>query len=285
MNKTLFLSIRHLLICGPNASFGNHVLHMLYSWNLAKSQNFNFKIPVNSNLDLLFDLDEYKEKLNPNASCFFAEEYGGDILEYQAKEKRNLDTSLKLLRGEIGIPLDAFWVEGCFQHYQTSPKEEIFRELKIKPKVLQQIKMLYPYIAEKDCISLHYRGTDFRNVSHGWGDCRVSLDYYKKCLEHVSEYHKHITKINVFTDEKSFINDLSKLNLPFKINPISNSFYVDWCCLLLSKNFISSNSSFAFSAGLYNKDILYQPRNFLLREHKVNVCFPVDAYCKGSIII
>lgn len=54
--KNIFLNPNFLSANGPNASFGNHMLHLMFCLNLSEKQNLNLKIPIDSNLDKVFDL-------------------------------------------------------------------------------------------------------------------------------------------------------------------------------------------------------------------------------------
>lgn len=286
--KTIYTSAEHMTVCGPNASFGNHILHLLFCLNLSVLQNLNLRITVDSNLDELFDLSEYKCNPPEGIVNLFDEEWGGDVKSYKAKDVRNLLNSLNLLYNkQINFP-DRFWVGGWFHNTPLFPSYEIFKRLKFKTELLETVHKQQKEIIDKTSICMHYRGTDFANYPNEWGDVRIDIEYYIKCLDHMINNYKEIKKVFIFTEDEAFLSNIPILqekfpSLDFKY--ISNLYYIDWLILHLAKNIICSNSTFCLTAAIYNKTITYQPKNFLFKSTSYNECFPTAPFFLNSHII
>jgi hypothetical protein len=281
--KTVYTNRAHLLGHGPNQSFGNHMLHLFYIWNLSKQRGFNMGITANSNLDELLILDKYKKKLPPNSVCLYDELHGGEFDEFYRKESQNLNVLYDFLFKENLVFPDNFYLKGWFWHEKVSPSSEIFEDLQFKPEILNYVKTKYPFIFDDSTLTIHYRGTDFKRHSIGWGDLSLPEDYYVNALNSARQ-HMEIKKILVVSDEPSFITDI--LTDEKKIITYSNeNYYTDWLILHQSKNLICSNSSFCWTAGLFNKNFVTQPKGFFMYNINKEKVFPPNPYYKNSKII
>ena len=281
--SNLYASPQHLLMHGPNSSLGNHIQHVLYLFNLSQKKKLNFFLPCWSNLNDLFDIALPFQKIPHDSKCFFAEQYGGSPTEYEKKEKENNFFLRNFLICDYEFP-ENFWMEGWFSHADLMPDDTFFDTFVIKPEIRKIVDEKFPQIKREDNLTIHYRGTDFRNVTHGWGDMRLCLDYYRRSIEHFAQ-NKPLKTITIVSDEVPAILPFISNYFPRKTVVVSNATaIVDWAVLNLSSNFVSSNSSFAWTAGLFNKEMVYQPRNFLLREVE-DLCFPPYIHYKNSIII
>jgi hypothetical protein len=286
--KTIYTSQEHMTVCGPNASFGNHILHLLFCLNLSSLQNLNLRITTDSNLDEIFDLSEYKCDPPEEIVNLFDEEWGGDIEIYKDKDRRNLLSSLNLLYNkQINFP-DNFWVGGWFHNTPLFPSYEIFKTLKFKKELLESVRNQQREIINNTSICLHYRGTDFANYPNEWGDVRISLDYYIECLEHMVNNYEEITKVYIFTEDINFLTNIPTLQKKFPLLDFeysANLYFIDWLTLHLAKNIICSNSTFCLTAAIYNKTVIYQPKNFLFRDTPYNMCFPTAPFFLNSHIL
>jgi len=267
----------------PINSLGNNLMHMLFVYNVACLKKINFCIPKNTHLENLFNLSSYIRPIPEDAICLLKEEYGGNIDEYLLKDLKNVYKFKRLLKEPIQLP-ENFWVEGWFQALSLMPSEENFNKLIFKQEIQKEYDKNFKFLEIEDNISLHYRGSDFKNHAIGWGDMRLPFEYYKLCLESAKDLG--IKRVNVFSDQKELILENLKLfKNDFEFYFISNNSYMDWYCLYKSKNLISSNSTFCWSAGLYNKNYIFQPRKFLLKNNEKDVLFPSDVYYNNSIVI
>lgn len=279
--KNIFNS-RQITETGVNQSFGNHLLHLFYIYNLSKKRGLKLNINCNSNLDNLLDLSSYKTNYIPS-TCFFEERYGGQVDEYIEKDKYNLENLERFLTdSSVDFP-DNFYMNGWFWYYNTSPDISIFNDIKIKPELIEYVKIKYPHILRDDCVTLHYRGTDFKSHTIGWGDIRLPIQYYKDSIDDIVKDRK-IKKITVVSDDSQFIlQNLKEYNI--EIIPSNENYFIDWLIIFLSKNLISSNSSFCWTAGLFNKDLIIQPKGFFLYSIDNNKIYPTNVYYKKSKII
>jgi len=288
--KTIFANPHHLSVSGPNASFGNHILHLMFCLNLSCHRGFNLKIPVDSNLDLLFDLEEFKSEMPSDTQIFFSEKFSNDLSIYRSMDLKNLINSLSLLKDQnIQNFPDNFAVEGWFYNAPLYPSINIFNKLKIKESIKNQVFDKYKDIFSENSISLHYRGTDFQHYYKSLaGDIRLTVDYYLKCLDHLSNNFSWIRNVNIFTEDCSFLFNIEIFRSKFpKLNfqSIKNDFFIDWLCLFYSKNIICSNSSFCSSSSAYNKMVVYQPNKYMLVNTNFDFSFPTSPFFNNSIII
>jgi hypothetical protein len=101
--------------------------------------------------------------------------------------------------------------------------------------------------------------------------------------------HKNIKTIYVFSDDKNeginLSNFIQKIDKDFVVYFIQDHFYIDWTCLHLAKNIITSNSSFCATACIYDKKICYQPAKYQLRNTPIEGTYPCEPFFKNSYII
>lgn len=281
--NTVYTSTSHLLMHGPNQSFGNHMLHIFYLYHLAKKRNFNFKISANSNLDNIFDLSEFKSNYPNNIVCLYDEMFGGNPDEFGKKENLNFVQLYKILNEKDFKFPENFYLKGWFWHHQFIPPYTIFKDLKLKKENIDLVIKKYNNFLGNGGAVLHYRGTDFKNHSIGWGDLRLSLDYYEKSLYFLKKT-KNINKCLIVSDEPNYIVDnLKNIGVDFEIS--DEIYFIDWIILFLSKNIICSNSSFCWTASSFNKEICIQPKGFFLHNINKKDVFPPNVYYNNSIKI
>lgn len=270
---------------GPNQSFGNHLLHLYGIWKISKKLGINFSIGVESNLDEMFILDQFKRRGTGSPSLIFVENYGGNLYEHIPKEEQNNYFIDSLISGKIEVP-DNFYLNGWLFNSILLPDSSFFDEIRIREELISEIQGKFSYIKEDQNIVIHYRGTDFINHSIGWGDLRLREEYYKSCLEDFAS-KSEVGKVIIVSDE---VPDFLLTICQEYSNDIlieKNNYLIDWLILLFSKNLICSNSSFCYTAGWYNKSVTYQPRGFLARYIDQNLSYPLYPYykTKNSIII
>jgi len=265
------------------SSLGNNILHLLYILHFAKRKNIDFFVSRDTQLENIFDLSAFKKQIPADAVCLFAEEFGAEIDEFVEKDKRNNTNAYNLLNNNISLP-ENFWVEGWFYNYSLMPTYDIFKNLKIKQEMIDQFNKDFSFLEREDNLSLHYRGTDFQNHAIGWGDMRLPQKYFTDSLEYAKQFN--FKTVNIFSDQKDTIIEYVKpFKSDFSFNLISNDCYMDWLCLHKSKCLIASNSSFCWTASLYNKKFLTQPKNYLLYNFDTDKSVPTDIYIKESKIL
>lgn len=270
---------------GPNQSFGNHVLHLYGVWKISKTLGINFSVGEDSNLDEMFILDPFKKKGKGDPSLLFTEKYGGNLYDHVHKEEQNDAFISSLLTSKIEIPQD-FYLSGWLFNSRLLPDSRFFEDVKIKENLIDEIENNFSYIREESSLVIHYRGTDFSNHSIGWGDLRLKEEYYELCLKNFSASRK-IGRIILVSDEvPDFLLSLCQ-RYTSNISVEKNNYLIDWLILLFSKNLICSNSSFCYTAGWHNKNVVYQPRGFLARYIDKTLSYPLYPYyqIKNSITI
>lgn len=275
--KTICVNGKMINIKGPNESFGNHVLHLFACWTISKKLNINLSINSSSNLDDVFDFEKKDISTNIN---LYTEKYGGDMKEHCDKEIENNDFFEKLLSGLIDLP-ESFYIEGWFWNSIFLPTKEFFSDFKVKPELLREIELNHNFIRDDNTLVIHYRGSDFSNHSIGWGDLRLKEDYYEKCLEDFSENKKNFRVVIVSDEAPNFLINISN-KYSNVVTIEKNNYKIDWLILLLSKNIICSNSSFCYTAGWYEKNIIYQPNQFFTRYKSTDLHYPVFCYYKKN---
>jgi hypothetical protein len=224
----------------------------------------------------MFELDEYKEFSQP--PVLFAEDYGGDIDEFYAKELNNYAWTYNVENLQIN---EDFQIKGWFWNSSLLPDDEFFQVFKIRPHLIEQVSKK-TYINEEGTLVLHYRGTDFKYHCIGWGDVSLKPEYYEKCIEDYVKKHP-LKKLVIVSDEPDYITSLLKYETEIIVE--RNNEFIDWLILLFSKNLICSNSSFCYTAGWFNKNNVYQPNKFFTRYRETEKHFPPNAYYKDSIVL
>ena len=157
---------------------------------------------------------------------------------------------------------DSF-VRGNFWHYNLMPKQDVIeKKISFNKELINKIKNKIPEIDSKDSMIIHFRGKDFKNHLRNYFRKGIKLNkiYYFKAINTLFEKFGKNFQFILFSDEMETLVDYLK---DFKINLRiidDQSPLEDWLCLMLSKNIIQSNSSFCWTASLFNKVISFQPR-------------------------
>lgn len=284
--KNVFVNSNQLTSFTKNYSFGNHLLHLMFCYNFSKKRNYDLKISIDTNLETIFELDQYKAPWGENVINYFTESFNHDMEKLKKLDRSNLDLSLKILNDKsLQIPDEIFFT-GWFYNTPLYDKT-FFDDVKIKNNIIKYITNNFNKIFREDAISIHYRGTDFNG--HFGYDLRLPFEYYEKCIHHMKENHKNIKNIFLFSDDKTeslkLIDVIKNIDNSFNIELIRNEFYIDWSCLHFSKNIIASNSSFCATACIYKKDICYQPDRYQLRNTPVEGVYPSEPFFKNSYIL
>ena len=305
--KEIILDKEILTNLSWNKGYGNLIQHLLYALSLASKQQGRVVIPANSILDELFLLDKYKSTDQSNdhylyeeKSAFYSKFYFTKKIERVRNEicrflkltipikiaaersKRQFEEETKFLYSTSNI--DKILIRGHFWHYELMPPPEVFnRFIKIKPNIIGYINKNYPSIVNTNSISIHYRSTDYNHHLKEIFTKGISLDdqYYRKSLEFAKE-NLDIKEIHLFADDKE-----RAVNLFKKENIILHQdlAYLDWAGLFLSKNIIQSNSTFCWTASLYNKSFSIQPKGGYNYKRNELGCIPFGFHMPFSYLI
>jgi hypothetical protein len=283
--KKIFLNSGNLKTYGPNQSFGNHLSHLLFCYNFSKKRGYKLVIATESNLDEVFELEKFKCSNQLELINYFSESFSYNIFEACKLDESNLKTSLEILNNKnLKIP-ENICFSGWFYNTPLYCKT-FFEKVKIRKNILDFINCNLSHIMDHDSISLHYRGSDFNG--HLGYDLRLPFEYYEKCIKHLSKNHKNIKNIFVFSDDsnkaKELISFIKEIDNSYNIEFLHNEYYIDWACLHLSHNIVSSNSSFCLTACL-NKKIIYQPEKYQLRNTTIDAVYPSQPFFENSYIL
>ena len=281
--KTVFTSTKHLLCKGPNQSFGNHLLHLFFAYQVSKVRKIDLGIACESNLDDLLDLSKYKTPMPQGTVILYKELFGGDLEESIQKDQINLVNAKKILYDENLVLPRNFLVEGWFYHNEVQPSKEIFDQLKIHDHLLKTVAEKYPDIQNDDVLVLHYRYGDFVNHSIGWGNLALPSKYYISAIAEMQKKFK-VKKIVIVSDEPQRLKQIIRPHFD-NIEIYSDTYVIDWLLLFLCKNLVCSNSSFCWTAGLFNKTNVIQPKGFLARNLSDTLVFPPNVYYNDSCVI
>jgi hypothetical protein len=285
--KKIFINSDNLKIHGPNQSFGNHLSHLLFCYNFSQKRNFELKITTSSNLDEVFELEEFKSNTKDNLINYFSESFSANINDLQKLDEINLKKSLEILNDKnLEIPNNIYF-SGWFYNVPLYPDSSFFNKIKIKNSIINYIESDLKRILHENSICIHYRGTDFNG--HLGHDLRLPFSYYENCILHMKEHHKDIKNVFVFSEDKQQANNLilflKKIDSTLNFEFIQNEYFIDWSCLHFAKNIISSNSSFCLTACVAKSGIIYQPKKYQLRNTSVDGCYPSQPFLQNSYIL
>ena len=180
-----------------------------------------------------------------------------------------------------------FYISGNFWHYDLMPTQNIIENyISINQKMINKIKNKISDIDSEKSVAIHFRGQDFKSHLRAYFKNSIKLDksYFEKAIKLFIRDFGDDYKFYLFSDEMETLSEYLK---DFKINKIevdNQTALEDWICLMLSRNIIQSNSSFCWTASLFNKKISIQPKN----GYGYNDNFgpiPYGFYIKNSIIV
>ena len=158
-------------------------------------------------------------------------------------------------------------------------KDVLFDYINIKKDIIDNLKKKYPDCENEDTLCMHFRATDYQDhlVEFFHKGIKLPKTYYINALEKIN--YKNFKKIYCLSDNiyefKKMLKDVKYFEkLHFVEN---NSDIEDWLMIFLSKNMIQSNSSFCWTASLFNKLKTIQPFNgYNFYDNRENYSIPYD---------
>lgn len=283
MTLKIYANKERMLLDNWNGAYGNKILHLLFLINLAFKNNRRPVMLSGTNLDNIFkfsnkfdfvNIKQYPKNLSnffleidsfyrayfpfnlPSLANKYLEKSLGKVL---INAKRNYIAESKLLSLE-SLPEKDGYIKGHFFEYELMPSKQIYEQfLSPKIEIIEFINNKYPTIFSAGSVAVHLRATDFDNHLRDIFKFGIALDdsYYEKAIEKMQailgndniEYH-------LFSDDPARI---SKIFSNHKFVLHDDSPEIDWVAINLMTKVIQSNSSFCWTASLYNKDISIQP--------------------------
>lgn len=302
MNK-IFADDRRIFMDSWNSAYGNKILHILFLINLCDKHS---RIPVmykESNLDNIFNFNfETIELKNLKINEYFFIEKDSfyiqnNFLKFIKSYYRFFDKNLEsviikhykhfLERKNFlnsSLPNKDIKIRGHFFDYELMPELTVFKQyLEIKPEVVSYIKNKYPDIESQNSVAVHYRGTDFKDfMAHLFPKgLQVDKDYYEKAIDIAEAQLGSDLTYHLFSDDVEYLKNIFKNR---KIVIHNDKAHEDWVALYLMKNVIQTNSSFCWTASLYNKELSIQPKDGY-NYHQQSGSIPYGFGHKNSILI
>lgn len=293
---------------------GNKLLHIFFLINLASKFNLKLKIPKNSNFDNLlflienknyFNYEEFKKiKLGFKEESVFSKYNSESLLTFYLnnlidffKNKESIKSELKdksfkqfqnaKIFSEKLLLNDDFYVSGNFWHYDLMPSQNtILNYITLNKDIINKIKKKFPDIESNNTVAIHFRGRDFNNHLRTYFKNGIKLErkYFEKAINIFTQKFGKDYKFYLFSDENETLSEyLTDFNLE-KIVVTNQSAVEDWISIMLCKNIIQSNSSFCWTASLFNKQISIQPKNGYGHNDNFGP-IPYGFYMKNSIIL
>lgn len=259
-------------------SLGNHLLNFWFCCSLAKRRGYLLRLPnCNSELDLVLDL-----KLGP---CVL-KEYGVSHSEHSAFSGKTPEEVAVLSEQQRQSHLDLLktgrWmvcsctINGNFWHADLFGDKDEYREfftIKENPKILPS-----------DGVIIHHRGTDskthLRQIYKN-GIC-LPTEYYSSAIEIAKKQLGNSVKFYVVTDDpKDALDIIPK----FCYTLIDTTPSHAWLAIHYANHIICSNSSFCWTAALWNKGTKIMPSGGYNHNHPGTGVVPAGFYLPGAIIV
>ena len=182
------------------------------------------------------------------------------------------------------IPENDIMIKGHFYEYSLMPSFEVFNKyISLRKDIVLSVNNKYPYIDDEKNVAVHYRGTDFStHLKHLFPKgIQVDKNYYEKAVEKVESLLGDDLTYHLFSDDLEFLKQIFKDKKVVIHNDSANE---DWVAMYLMKNIIQTNSSFCWTASLYNKNLSVQPKDGY-NYHQNNGSIPFDFHQDNSILI
>lgn len=248
-----------------NQAIGNKILHLFFVIRLAETHGFQPVVPVDSNVDNVFEFKNGLKTLNTreyltSLGYLYQEEtaFNVDSPEAAVKESaRQLRQHLDFLNSPKATK--DFAVKGHYWHYSLMPSVSMVNKwLKLKDSNLEHLLTKYPTIVADNAVAVHLRDTDFADALKNVFPQGLLLpdDYYRAAITSVEKRIGSNVEYHLFSDN---IPRLKKIFEGKSIVVHDDPYYIDWTALFVMRRIISSNSSFAWVASLFNKELVVQP--------------------------
>jgi hypothetical protein len=275
----IYADKKRLRLNSWNIGHGNKIQHLFFLLKVADKAGFRPVIPCDSSLDDIFDLSKIKstEPEPEEIACIYKEATAFHELNYFQKlimksglpvfRKKHLISAIAgscrqasdEMRFLHSMDIVKGYISGHFWHYDLMPSYEVFcRYVSIKENLLLKCREKYPGIDDENVVMVHLRDTDFRNHLRHIFEKSIVLpeSYYQKSIAHIENKLGKPVIYHLLSDNPG---KLEKIFSGRNYILHNDDAVMDWVCLFLGKNIIQSNSSFCWTASLYNKNISVQP--------------------------
>ncbi len=261
-----------------HGALGNKILHMYFLINLAEKKN---RVPAfyeNINVNKIFDFncdffppperidDFYYVETEPywiQNSLLNAIGKKNSIKNRYLKSvirdsKRYYEYNLDFLE-RSQLPDRDIMIRGWFFDYLLMPSlDQVQKYLRPSASLVQKVLSDIPGIADEKSVAVHFRGTDFSNHLK-WvfkKSIKLTQCYYENSICEIKKQLGSDLTFYLFSDEPQ---TLEKFFVDENVLVHNGSAIEAWVALFLAKNIIQSNSTFCWSAALYDKNVSIQP--------------------------
>ena len=182
------------------------------------------------------------------------------------------------------LPNEDIKIRGHFYDYSLMPSLDVFNKyLEIRHDVIDKIKIKYKDIESEKSVAVHFRGTDHKGfMNHIFPKgLQVDEEYYKAAIELIEKNLGQNITYHLFSDDIEYLINIFRDK---KIIIHADEPHLDWVAIFLMKNVIQTNSSFCWTASLFNKIISIQP-NDGYNYHQQSGSIPFGFHQKNSILV
>jgi hypothetical protein len=285
----IFADYERIFLDNWNHAYGNKILHILFLVNICEIKK---RLPVmykGSNLDALFNFkfetisistamrsDYYFVEPDPFGAMivrlagkikvyfkpdFLLDKVADFLLDKVVAAARDAHLiEIDFLRNAI-LPQRDISIKGHFFEYELMPSIDVFNKyISIKNSVIEKIKNKYEGMTHKNSVAVHFRGTDYdSHLRHVFkSGIGLDRDYYKKSIDFVEAVLGDHVVFHLFSDDLDSLVNIFKHK---KIVVHNDDAVHDWASIFLIPNVIQSNSSYCWTASLFNKVLSVQPHH------------------------
>lgn len=258
-------------------SLGNHLLNFFYCCNLAYRHNYTLCLPMLSDIE---KVGEPQVSYRTPPMHIYAEpyywaniphpnEFSLHNLSVASKSgERQLIWSLRLLENGISQPST---IKGYFRHSELFNQEAIENFIKFEQGSTT--------FGEKDLV-LHVRGTDF--IGYGrpvFKNLVLGESYYVNAIGAARERLGDVN-LKVITDHPSFASNILK---DYDYELLDLDVGPAWLALKECTNLVMTCSTFCWTAALFPKQLLIQPKGGLNFENPEVGTIPYGFDIPGAI--
>lgn len=261
-----------------HGALGNKILHMYFLINLAEKKQripaFYENINVNKIFD--FDCDFFAPPKRINDFYYVETEpywvqnaWLNMIGRKNFFKNRNLKSVVKNaekfcqynieLLERKQLPSRDIMIRGWFFDYLLMPSfDQVQKYFKPSNSIIQKVLGDIPGIVDEKSVAVHFRGTDFsKHLNWVFKDgVKLTRQYYVDSISEAKKLLGNDLTLYLFSDEPETLKSFFEGE---KTVIHTGSAVEAWVSLFLSKNVIQSNSSFCWSASLYDKNLSIQP--------------------------
>jgi hypothetical protein len=270
---------RRLASARGNAALGNKICHLLFLISLCERHDAKLAVSIDSNLDEVFDLQAHKHRellAGRKVKRVFVEKsasrprsrlglwllkhgvpFRQPIADAARRSREQFEVELAFLTRRL--PAGAVSARGHFWHYPLMPSQTAFeRYAPVRADVREQVLRQYPDLCRDECVAVHLRESDYRSHLRHVFKRSIVLDddYYHRAIGAVESQLSNRLRYHLFSDNPERIARIFR-GKDFVLHRDPPA--VDWTALHLSRNVIQSNSTFCWTACLYNKRLSIQP--------------------------